>query len=178
MSAPLPAITTTSPARASPIATSIASRAVDDRPRASRRARRDLGGDRAGLLGARIVGGDDRPVGELGGDPAHHRPLLAVPVAARAEDDDQPPVAEAAGGAQHVLERVGRVGVVDDDRERLPLVDRLEPARDAAHALDAAPDRGLRDVQRPRGGDRAERVRAVEAAAQVELDRRPDRRRA
>ena len=50
---------------------------------------RDLGGDRRGILGARIVGRDDRPVGERRGDPPHQRPLLAVAVAARAEDDGQ-----------------------------------------------------------------------------------------
>ncbi len=32
------------------------------------RARRDLGGDRRGVLGARVVGGEDRPVGEPGDD--------------------------------------------------------------------------------------------------------------
>ena len=40
------------------------------------------------ILAARVVGGDDRDVGELGRDPAHLRPLAAVAVAAAAEDAD------------------------------------------------------------------------------------------
>ena len=86
---PLPAITTTSP-----------SRRRLDRAR-DRRAPVGLDLERrppapatisamiaSRLLAARVVGGDDRDVGELGGDPAHHRPLPAVAVAAAAEDAD------------------------------------------------------------------------------------------
>ena len=43
------------------------------------------------VLGARVVGGDDGEVGEPGADRAHQRPLVAVAVAAAAEDADQPP---------------------------------------------------------------------------------------
>ena len=49
-----------------------------------------FGDDRLRVLGARVVGGDDRQVGELGPGPAHQRPLVAVAVAAGAEDRDQP----------------------------------------------------------------------------------------
>ena len=129
-SAPRPAITTMSPGPASSSASSIAARRSSSMLELAERACRDLGGDRLGRLRARVVGGQDRPVGELGDDAAHQRPLAAVAVAAGAEDDDEPPVAEAARGADHVLERVGRVRVVDDHGERLPVVDRLEPARE------------------------------------------------
>ena len=54
------------------------------------RARGDLGRDRGRILAARVVGGEDRAVGELGDDAAHQRPLRAVAVAAGAEHDDEP----------------------------------------------------------------------------------------
>ena len=114
-------------------------------------------------------------------DRAHQRPLLAVAVAAAAEDADQPPVrgGELAGRDEHVLERVRGVRVVDQDRERLALVDRLEPAR---HRLGVGECRGgvvEVDPERAAGGDRAERVRDVEPAraAAADLDA-PVRRRA
>ena len=61
---------------------------------------------------------------------AHRRPLGAVAVAAAAEHHQRRVSATASSRAasQHLLEPVGRVGVVDDDAERLALVDRLEPA--------------------------------------------------
>src|SRR4051794_19039028 len=66
----------------------------------------DLGHDRLGVLGARIVAGDEHLVGQPGGDLAHDRALAAVAVAAGAEDDDDPPRGELAGGPQDVLQRV------------------------------------------------------------------------
>ena len=71
-----------------------------------------------------------------------------------------------AGRAQHVLERVGRVGVVDEHGEVLALVDRLEAARDAHAALERRDERVELDAERVRGGERAERVGDVEAARQ------------
>ena len=65
-------------------------------------------------------------------DLAHHRPLAAVAVAARADDDDQPPRGHLARREQHLLQRIGLVRVVDDDAERLARVDRLEAARGAS----------------------------------------------
>ena len=55
--------------------------------------------------------------------------------------------------------------VVDDHRERLPRVDRLEPARHAGDGLDPAPDRVVADAERARRERRADRVLAVEAPA-------------
>ena len=103
-------------------------------------------------------------------DPPHQRPLAAIAVAAGAEDDDHTPVAEVARRAQHRRERVGRVRVVDDDRERLPLVDRLEAPGDARHGRDAFRDRVLVDVEQQPGRDRAEHVLDVEETAQRRLD--------
>ena len=89
-------------------------------------------------------------VRELARDLTHERPLVAVAVAARAEHDDEPAVAERARGAEHGRERVRRVRVVDDDREVLPLVDRLEPPRDAGHRPHPGRDRVLVDVEQQR----------------------------
>ena len=50
--------------------------------------------DRERILAARVVRGDDGHVRKLDRDSAHQRPLVAVAVAARAEDDDQPPLPE------------------------------------------------------------------------------------
>ena len=63
------------------------------------------------------------------GDLAHDRTLAAVAVAAAAEDDAEPAARELARGGQHALERVGRVGVVDDHEERLAGPHLLEAAR-------------------------------------------------
>ena len=84
--------------------------------------------------------------------------LLAVAVAAGAEDADHAARAQLARGVEHVLERARLVRVVDEHRERLALVDRLEPARDAVDRLDAPLDRVLADPERARGRGRGERV--------------------
>ena len=103
------------------------------------------------------------------GDPSHQRSLLTVPVAAGSEDDDQLPGAELARGPEHVVERVRRVGVVDDDAERLPCLHGLEPAGNAGDRLEPAPHSIGVDPEGPCGGDRAGRVLAIEAAAQPKV---------
>src|SRR5262249_57246844 len=67
-------------------------------------AREDLVDDRPRILAARVVRGDDRDVGELGRDPAHHRALLSVAVAAAAEDADQAARGQLARGREDVLQ--------------------------------------------------------------------------
>ena len=103
-------------------------------------------------------------------DTAHQRPLAPVAVAAGAEHDREPAVAEAARRADDVLERVGRVRVVDDHGERLAGVDRLEPARDARQRLDSALDRVAVDTERLGGEGGTDRVLAVEGSAERQLD--------
>ena len=105
------------------------------RPRLPRAGcRQHLLDDRLGVLGARVVGGDDHAVGQprRGARPSAgawrgrgRRPRRTRTMHAR-------PPASLARGAQHVLQRVGRVGVVDEHREMLALVDRLEAAGHAA----------------------------------------------
>ena len=84
------------------------------------------------------------------GDRAHQRPLAAVAVAAGAEHADHAAVAELARRLQDGVERVRRVRVVDDDRERLALVDRLEAARARPSSPNARRDVLVVDVEQDR----------------------------
>ena len=171
-SAPRPAITTTSPAPRVARARARSRRAGRARARA-RRARRPRprrrsppGSSERGLSEVRIA-----PVGELGGDAPHQRALRAVAVAAGAEDRDQPAVAELARRAQHVLERVRRVRVVDDrPRTAGPRRSTRTGPGTPRDRLEPAPDRVVADAERPRRERGADRVLAVEAAAQLEVD--------
>ena len=119
------------------------------------------------VLGARVVVGDDQDVGQARRDLAHHRALAGVAVAARAEHDEQPPAVSGRRAAQRGRDRVGLVGVVDDDREVLALVDPLQAAGDpgAARASAAATAPASKPASRA-GGDRGQRVGHVEVAGQ------------
>ena len=65
----------------------------------------------------------------LHGDGAHHGRLPRSRSPPAPKTQISRPLAELARRLQHDVERVRRMRVVDDDRERLPLVDRLEPSR-------------------------------------------------
>ena len=77
------------------------------------------------VLASRVVGSDDRDVCELCGDSPHHRPLVAVAVAAAAEHADDTPGSEVSCFLEDALQRRRLVRVVDDHRERLTLLDEL-----------------------------------------------------
>ena len=100
----------------------------------------DLGDDRLGVLGARVVGGDDRQIGELRPDSAHLRPLVAIAITAGAEDGYHPARGQPPRRPQHVLQRVGGMGVVDKHPEALALARsaRSAPAPAPARAKPAA----------------------------------------
>ena len=149
-SCPLPAMTTTSPGAAIPTARSIAVAAVD--LDVHREAGGDVGDDRGRVLAARVVGCDDGDVGQAPHDRAHQRPLAAIAVAAASEDADQAPGGDLARRPQHVLEPVRRVGVVDEHREGLAGVDRLEPP---GHARDGREARAHGVVRHARAPPRA-----------------------
>ena len=61
--------------------------------------------------------------------PAHEGTLAAVAVAAATEDGDDPPAGQPARGLHGLGQGVGGVGVIDDHREILPLLHRLEASR-------------------------------------------------
>lgn len=75
----------------------------------------DRGTDACGVLGARVVVGDDREVGGARGDGAHLGALARVAITACAEHDDQPAAVCHMGAKRGDgrFECVGGVGVVD-----------------------------------------------------------------
>ena len=82
-----------------------------------------------------------------------------------------PPPRAAACGAKRVErsgQRAGRVGEVDEDVERLALVDRLHPAGHAFAALRARRYRVRIQAQRLADADRGKGVEGVEVPNEVE----------
>ena len=132
---------------------------------------RDRLDDRLRVLRARVVGGHDRQVGEPRPDLPHQRALAGVAVAARAEDDDHAALGDRARRQQDVLERARLVRVVDDDGERLALVDRLEAPGHARRVGERGQQRLRRGAEHARRRPRAERVEDVEAPGQPEPHR-------
>src|SRR4051812_4791618 len=134
--------------------------ALDGRVRFGRDAGLDLVDDRLEWLGARVVGRDQGDVGDPCGDLAHQRPLAAIAVPAGAEHDDHPSGRELARRTQHLLQRIRLVRIVDDDRERLTRVDRLESARRDRRISE--PRRLDRSAHRPHRRPRTQGVQDVE----------------
>src|SRR5215204_3170219 len=122
------------------------------------RAADDLADDFQRVFAARVVRRDDGYVRQLLRDTPHDRALLAIAVAPAAEHADEAAGCEVARGIQDVLEGRGLVGVVDEDAERLTLVDLLEPTGNAVDRLDGRSDRILVDAERTGGRSGGERV--------------------
>ena len=80
------------------------------------------------IFAARIVVGDDDAVGIFGGDRAHQGPLAGIAVAAGAEHHHQPAFGVRPQRLQRFCQRIGLVGVIDEDRRAVALGDPLEPA--------------------------------------------------
>ena len=127
---PLPAISSASPGCSASTAVRIASArspiSVASGAPARTAARIAAGSSVRGLSSVTI---DD--VRRRGRRRAHQRPLAAVAVAAGAEDDDEPPHDVRAQRGQRRGQRVGRVGVVDEDRGAVR--PRRRPLHAAAH---------------------------------------------
>ena len=118
-------------------------------------ARFDLGDDRQRILGARIVGGDERQIRVRGGGRTHRGTLRTVAIPTATEHDDQATGRQRARRAQHASDAIRRVCVVHHHQEILPGLDRLHPAR-ARRRGRAMPSRigVVVDAERPGGGDR------------------------
>src|SRR5687767_3860570 len=88
-----------------------------------------LGDDRQWVLTARIVRREVGAISETGGDLPHQGSLGVISITTTAEHHEQAAVTghELAPCAEHVLESIGSVGVVDDDGERLIAFHSLEP---------------------------------------------------
>src|SRR6266508_675270 len=103
--------------------------------------------------------------------PVSRRLEHAVSISACAEDANDATAPTLACRFQDGLERPGRVRVVDEDRERLPFVDLVEAAWNAADGLDSCSDRGLIHAESTSGGRRGKGVLDVEASTELELGR-------
>src|ERR1041385_499922 len=77
--------------------------------------REDGGTDGGGLLAARIVVGDDDPIGIFNGNTPHDRSFALVAVAAGAEYDNELALGIGPQSVKRLLQRVGLVGIVDED---------------------------------------------------------------
>src|SRR5579885_859950 len=99
----------------------------------------DLPDDGDRVLAAGVVGGEDGEIRQLRPDAPHDGTLGPVPLPAAPEDHDPPPGGDVRGEPEDLLQAVGRVGVVHDDREVLTLVHRLEPSRDPGDRLQYLP---------------------------------------
>ena len=129
---------------------------------------RDLLEDRDGVLAARILVGRDHEAAALAGHASLDGPLRDVALAGRPEDRHEPaPGARERGQRVECRRQRGRrVGVVDDDQERLPAIHPLHPAPDAAEVRKPAANRVGVETQELAQGDDRQRVVNVEAAHQ------------
>ncbi len=118
---PLPATTTTSPARAPSMARAIAAaRSGSTTTRATVvgvHAAQHGPDDGGRVLRSRVVRCHDDPIGAGRRDRAHPRPLRVIAVPSGPEHDDHLPGGDGPGGLDDLGQPVGRVGVVDDHRD-------------------------------------------------------------
>ena len=100
----------------------------------------NLGDDGDRILGARVVRRDVGAVGGRGGT-THERPLLAIAVSPGPDHDEHTNCAEVTSLLDDLGDRVGRVGIVDDDRERSGPRYQFETARHCGQCVQTGPDR-------------------------------------
>ena len=99
-------------------------------------------GDNAGddllrILGARIIVGYHHHVAQGGRDFSHQRAFAVVTIATAAKHAEQPAMRQSLEGVQHLLQGIGRVGVVDQDHRprRWPGRSRRYPLQTPRRAL-------------------------------------------
>ena len=143
----------------------------DVRPATAPGARLDLGDDRSGLFGPRVVARDDGEVGQARGHLAHQRPLPPIPITPAAKSHDDPGRAETSGRPQHVVQAVGCVGIVDQHLESLPSLHRFQSAGHPLDRFDPPGDGLILDAHLTCGGHRRKAVVHVEGSAQPRADR-------
>ncbi|MNJ60299.1 hypothetical protein D3C77_560210 [compost metagenome] len=93
--------------------------------------------NRLGIFRTGIVGGHDDMLRIACGDFAHQRALCAIPVASAAKYADDPPCRKFGYCAQHVLQAVRRMSIVDNNGERLPFIHSLYASIDPFKGLQA-----------------------------------------
>ena len=129
----------------------------------------DLRQDEARCLVARVVAGDDDLVGQPLRDSAHQRALGRIAVAAAAEHAPQPAAArlgQRLQRLQHLLQRIGRVGVVDNDLRLACRRDALHASRHRGHVRADARRVVERHTQRAQAADHRQQVARVVLADQ------------
>ena len=102
--------------------------------------RQDVRHDRVAILGARVVVGHEDDIGQALGDFRHFGPLALVALSAAAEDAPQPRAGMAAQRRQRLLQRVGRVRIVDHDQRVPPVA--AEPVHAPGHRFECAEHHG------------------------------------
>ena len=129
---------------------------------------RDLSVDLLGVFATGILVGHDHEIRQLRGDTAHLRPFQEVPLTRRAEQYDQPPRSDRAEDAQHLLDGIRRVGVVDDHAERLAEIDSFHAP---SHAVGGCQRFGCKIwVDLPSNGERERRQRVLDVERPGERD--------
>ena len=128
--------------------------------------------DQGRVFRARIVIGDNDVVGLVGGDHAHLGALRRVTVAAAAKDHDDPATRVRAGGAQKLVETIGCMRIINQDRSLVSrFTNLLEPPGNAAQCFQAGQNARLRDTIGQCNGGRAERVEDLELTDQRDIER-------
>ena len=94
----------------------------------TRRGGKDRGADRRGDFAARIIVGDDHPVGFGGGDGTHQGPLATIAIAARAKHDDETAGRVGTQGVKRLRQGVGLVRIVDEDLGAAAFADAVQTA--------------------------------------------------
>src|SRR5262249_57938791 len=102
--------------------------------------RRPFGAERAGILTSRFLRRDPGVIAQARGDLANDRSLRTVAIAAAPEHHAEAPRRDLACRRQHPLERIGGMGVIDDDEKWLPRPHLLEPAGHRLHTAERAGD--------------------------------------
>ena len=100
----------------------------------------DFPQDLQGIFRARVVGGGDDEVAPPRGNLSHQGAFLAIPVAAASEDGDHAAPGELPDCLQEFLQRIRRVGIIDDYREILAAPNQFQPPRHAVQRFDALAD--------------------------------------
>ena len=147
---------------------------LDDELRRAVAARTHLLDDRQGVFAARVVRCQHRHVRETRGDRAHHGPLLPIPIAPAAEDEDH-----LAGVGFYLgpsrTEDLGQsnrcVGVVDDDFHTDRVRHDLEAPGGSNRIRQPRRDRRCGHAKDPRGRGRTKGVTHVDLTAGTQTNR-------
>ena len=126
----------------------------------------------AGSSLPRIVAGDHDAIGEGRRHAAHLRPLAGIAIAAATEHAHEAPPLRDRGThrREHLLQRVGRMRVIDHDQRRASSAQPLHAAGRRREPAQRVERRLQRHPAREQHAERAEQVERVERAGEPDLD--------